>query len=252
MTMRETDSQRMRKVHGSGIVLRWTLLLFAAALCINAGAGSAEAAGGAETAQRPTGTIVALGDSLTAAYGLPEDAGYPARLEKKLNDAGLDYRVVNAGVSGETSSGALSRIKWMLSMKPDIVILETGANDGLRGIPTDLMQRNIDDAVKAIQESGATVVLAGMKMLRNMGREYTERFEAAYTTVARERGVILMPFFLEGVAGDPNLNQEDGIHPTAKGYAIITENIYPYVVKAIEERTSGRDASPSREAKPSE
>ncbi|MGD9505272.1 MAG: arylesterase [Syntrophobacteraceae bacterium] len=242
----------MRKVHGSDIVLRWTLLLFAATLCISTGAGPAEAVGGAEKPPKSTGTIVALGDSLTAAYGLPEDAGYPARLEKRLNDAGLDYRVVNAGVSGETSSGALSRIKWILSMKPDIVILETGANDGLRGIPTDLMQRNIDDAVKAIQESGATVVLAGMKMLRNMGREYTDRFEAAYTAVAKARGVILMPFFLEGVAGDPNLNQEDGIHPTAKGYAIITENIYPYVVKAIGERASGRRAALPKETKPSE
>lgn len=228
-------------------LLRLAILTLAATLCVRAAAGAAEAAGGAETAPRPAGTIVALGDSLTAAYGLPEDAGYPARLEKKLNDAGLNYRVVNAGVSGETSSGALSRIKWILSMKPDIVILETGANDGLRGIPTDLMQRNIDDAVKAIQDSGATVVLAGMKMLRNMGRDYTERFEAAYASVAKEREVILMPFFLDEVAGDPALNQEDGIHPNAKGYAIITDNIYPYVVKAIEEKASGRNTSARQE-----
>jgi acyl-CoA thioesterase-1 len=179
-------------------------------------------------------TLVAMGNSLTAGFGISENQAYPALLQKKLAADGIPYRVVNAGISGETSSGALSRVQWILTLKPDIVILETGANDGFRGIDPALVEKNIDETVRILQESGATVVLAGMQIVRNLGREYTDAFNAIYPRVAQKHGVILIPFFLEGVAGEPDLNQADTIHPTARGYEIITKTVYPYVVKAIE------------------
>jgi acyl-CoA thioesterase I len=182
------------------------------------------------------GTIVAVGDSLTAGLGVDEKDTYPARLERKLREAGYPWRVANAGISGETSSGALSRVEWVLKLSPDIVILETGANDGLRGIDPGVMKRNIDETVRILKKNRVTVVLAGMRMVANLGREYTGAFSAVYPSVAGKQGVILIPFFLEGVAGEPDLNQADGIHPTAEGYRIVAETVYPYVKKAIEER----------------
>jgi acyl-CoA thioesterase-1 len=178
------------------------------------------------------GTIVAFGDSLTAGYGVNEADAYPARLEKKLQAAGFNWRVVNAGISGETSSGALSRVAWVLKLKPDIVILETGANDGLRGIDTAATKKNITEIVRILKEKRVTVVLAGMRMFASMGRDYTAAFAAIYPAVAKKQDLILVPFFLEGVAGVPALNQSDGIHPVAEGYRIITDMIYPYVLKA--------------------
>jgi acyl-CoA thioesterase-1 len=143
--------------------------------------------------------------------------------------------VVNAGVSGETSSGALSRVEWILeSLSPDIVILETGANDGLRGIDVDLARENILAIVTRLQEEGVTVILAGMQMVKNLGEDYGLAFAALYGEVAAETGAILVPFFLEGVAGDPSLNLADGIHPTAAGYRIVAGNVYPYVREAVE------------------
>jgi acyl-CoA thioesterase-1 len=180
------------------------------------------------------GTIVAVGDSLAAGLGVGEEDAYPARLEKKLREAGYPWRVINAGISGETSSGALSRVEWVLKLRPDIVILETGANDGLRGIDPRLMKRNIDETVRILTRNKVIVVLAGMRMVANLGREYTNAFSAVYPFVARKHGVILIPFFLEGVAGEPALNQADGIHPTAEGYRIVVENVYPHVLRAIE------------------
>ncbi|MBI9083119.1 MAG: arylesterase [Desulfobacterales bacterium] len=180
------------------------------------------------------GTIVAMGDSLTAGLGVAEARAYPARLQARLEADGYRYRVINAGVSGETSSGALSRLDWMLTLKPDLVILETGANDGLRGIDVELVRRNIDTIVSRLQEGGVTVVMAGMKMVQNMGADYTGTFEGIFPAVAAARNVILVPFFLEGVAGNPALNQADGIHPTAEGYAVVVDNLYPAVRTALD------------------
>ena len=180
-----------------------------------------------------TGTIVAMGDSLTEGLGVPEEKAYPALLQKALRDKGYGYRVVNAGISGETSSGARSRIGWVLRMKPDIVILETGANDGLRGLDPELIRRNIRDIVDAFTSEGIVVVLAGMKTLPNLGPAYSKMFADVYTDVGGDSDVILIPFFLEGVAGVPTLNQSDGIHPTADGYARVVEHILPYVTEAI-------------------
>jgi acyl-CoA thioesterase-1 len=183
------------------------------------------------------GTIVAVGDSLTAGYGVPETDAYPAQLERKLNEAGYKWRVVNAGISGETSTGTLARIDWILKLRPDIVILETGANDGLRGQAPELTRKNIDRIVTALQAKNVVVVLAGMQMLTNMGSPYQDKFVAIYPRVAKERKLILVPFFLDKVAGEENLNLSDGIHPNPQGYANVTETIFPYVLQAIKLKT---------------
>lgn len=179
------------------------------------------------------GTIIAVGDSLTAGLGVNEDEAYPAVLEKKLQEDGFDWQVINAGISGETSSGVLSRINWIIAQHPDIVILETGANDGLRGVPTMTIKKDISQAVQLLKEANVEVVLAGMQMLQNYGPAYTDLFASVYPAVAKEQGVILIPFFLEGVAGDPSLNQRDGIHPNPEGQRIVAGTIFPYVVRAI-------------------
>ena len=183
-----------------------------------------------------TGTIVALGDSLTEGLGVSDTAAYPAQLEKRLIAGGNPYRVINAGISGETSSGALSRIKWVLTLKPDILILETGANDGLRGIDPLLIEKNIREIVKILKSKNVIVILAGMRMVGNMGPDYTTAFAEIYPNIAADEDIIFIPFFLEGVADNPAFNQSDGIHPTVEGYRIITDLVYPYVLDAIRKR----------------
>jgi len=180
------------------------------------------------------GIIVAVGDSLTEGLGVAEESAYPALLEKKLQSDGYHYRVINAGVSGETSSGTLARIKWVLTLKPDIVILVIGANDGFRGIDPELIKTNILTIVRALKEKKVIVLLGGMQMGQNLGKEYITAFEKIYPLVAREESVGLVPFFLTGVAANPKLNQTDGIHPTAEGYRVVVDHIFPYVIEAIE------------------
>jgi len=186
------------------------------------------------------GTVVAVGDSLTAGYGLPEAEAYPVQLENRLRQGGFRWRVINAGITGETSSGTLSRVDWILKLKPDIVILETGANDGLRGVDPRLTRANIDKTVAELRGKGVIVVLAGMRMLANLGPSYTTEFAAIFPKVAARHDLILIPFFLAGVAGDQNLNQGDGIHPTAKGYRIVTDTVYPYLLRAINTKKTGK------------
>jgi len=179
-------------------------------------------------------TIVAVGDSLTAGLGVDESAAYPAQLQRKLAGDGYYFNVVNAGVSGETSSGTLTRIEWVIStLKPDIIILETGANDGLRGIDSDILRKNLDRIVSVIKANNIKVLLCGMKILPNMGPEYSKAFARVYPEIAQKHAIPLIPFFLEGVAGDPRFNQPDRLHPTAKGYSRIVERIYPYVLNVI-------------------
>lgn len=186
------------------------------------------------------GTIVAVGDSLTAGLGVAEEMAYPALLANKLKAAGYHYRVINAGVSGETSSGALSRTEWIIaSLKPDIVILETGANDGLRGIDPKLLEKNLDQICYRLKEHDIQVLLVGMQMLPNLGPEYTRSFSTIYPQIAQKHRVVFMPFFLENVAGVPGLNQPDRIHPSAEGYVRITDNIFPYVLQAIDRQRKG-------------
>ena len=195
--------------------------------------------GGQPTMPAYAGTIVAVGDSLTAGLGVPEHQAYPAQLARRLNADGHSYQVINAGVSGETSSGAVSRIEWVISsLSPDIVILETGANDGLRGLDPNLLQSNLDLLVSTLKASNIQVILAGMLMLPNLGPDYTRAFAEIYPRIADKHGVIFIPFFLDGVAGKPHLNQPDRLHPTAEGYARIVETVYPYVITAIERHES--------------
>jgi acyl-CoA thioesterase-1 len=214
----------------SGLMLAVLLLL--GACRDDPGPSKSQASGGGKTA----GIVVAMGDSLTAGYGVAIEESYPALLEKKLRAAGHPYQVINAGVSGETSSGALSRLEWVLTMKPDIVILETGANDGLRGIDPQVAEDNIRKMLTTLKEREITVVLAGMRMVRNLGPGYVARFNEIYPKLAGESDVIFMPFFLEGVAMVRQFNQEDGVHPNPAGYGKIVENLFPYVVRAIEKR----------------
>lgn len=181
-------------------------------------------------------TIVFFGDSLTAGFGLDEPSlAFPGLIQAKLDSAGLGYQVVNAGVSGETSSGGVGRIDWILSKPVDIFILELGANDGLRGIPIETTTQNLQtiiDKVKAKNDS-ARIILAGIQVPPNMGQRYTSAFKAMFPELAKKNNIELIPFLLEGVGGEPQLNQADGIHPTAEGHKKVAENVWPYILKVI-------------------
>jgi acyl-CoA thioesterase I len=188
----------------------------------------------AEVTRPIKGTIVAVGDSLTAGLGVDESLAYPSLIEKKLAADGHFFKVVNAGISGETSSGTLSRINWVISsLKPDMVILVTGANDGLRGIDSRLLKQNLDQIIAILKKNHIRIVLGGMKMLPNLGPAYVKEFERVYPEMADKHHIPLIPFFLKGVAGEVKLNQPDGIHPTAQGYTVIVDHIYPYILEAV-------------------
>jgi acyl-CoA thioesterase-1 len=175
-----------------------------------------------------TKTILFYGDSLTAGYGLDPDEAFPALIQKKITDAGLPWRVVNAGLSGETTAGGLRRLDWILRQKVDIFVLELGGNDGLRGIAVDVTRHNLAAIVERVRAKypDAKVVLAGMQMPANMGGEYTKSFAAVYPEVAEEYHAILIPFLLDGVGGIPELNQPDGIRPTAAGHAKVAATLW--------------------------
>lgn len=190
-------------------------------------------AGPPAVAGRDVPVILALGDSLTAGYGLPAEDSFPSQLEAALARRGIAARVVNGGVSGDTSAGGLSRLDWLLADRPDLVIVELGANDGLRGIDPQVTRRNLDAIVARIKETGAGIVLAGMRAPPNLGAEYDAAFAGLYRELAHKYDVAYYPFFLEGVAANPTLNQEDGIHPTAAGVAVIVENMLPVVSEAL-------------------
>ena len=173
-------------------------------------------------------TIVFFGNSLTAGYGLSPSQAFPALIQNKIDSLTLPYKVINAGVSGETSSGGNSRIEWILRQPLDIFVLELGANDGLRGIPlteTRKSLQSIIDKVK-LKYPVAKIVLAGMQIPPNMGEQYTTEFRNIFKQLAEENKITLIPFILEGVGGEERLNQPDGIHPTAEGHAIVAENIW--------------------------
>jgi acyl-CoA thioesterase I len=178
---------------------------------------------------RADSVIVALGDSLTAGLGVAPDETYPARLEQRLRREGYSYRVINAGVSGDTTAGGLRRVDWVLRSEPEIVIVALGANDGLRGQSPQAMRANLETIVARLQTARARVLLAGMRLPPNYGSEYTTQFEAVFAAVARSAKVALVPFLLDGVATDPRLNQPDGIHPTAAGYEVIADRLWPYL-----------------------
>ena len=172
-------------------------------------------------------TILAFGDSLTAGLGVPVDKAYPARLERRLRKDGYTYRVINAGVSGETTAGGLRRVDWALQSRPDIAIVELGANDGLRGLSPTMTRANLAQIIERFQAAGVTVVLAGMRVPPNYGPEYSGAFTSVFPDLARRYHTPLIPFFLEGVAGVAGLNQADGLHPTSEGYGVVVERIWP-------------------------
>lgn len=173
--------------------------------------------------------ILAFGDSLTAGYGVPHGSGYPELLQRRLEDAGYRYRVVNAGISGDTTSGGLGRLQPELDAKPAIVILELGGNDGLRGLPVEQTRSNLEEMIVAFKGAGAHVILAGMTLPLNYGVDYVRAFEELFKDLARKHDVALIPFLLEGVAGQPGLVQPDGIHPTEKGYPIVMDVVWKYL-----------------------
>ena len=178
---------------------------------------------------RGEGVVVALGDSLTAGFGVAADEAFPARLESRLKAEGYPYRVVNAGVSGDTTAGGLRRDDWVLRASPEIVIVALGANDGLRGQDPKMTRANLEEIVTRLQAAGARVLLVGMRLPPNYGDEYTKEFEAVFPAVARRAKVTLAPFLLDGVAGIPRLNQADGIHPTTAGQQVIADHLWPYL-----------------------
>jgi acyl-CoA thioesterase-1 len=185
--------------------------------------------------------IVALGDSLTAGYGLPQSAAFPVKLEAALRANGHDVEVINAGVSGDTASGGLERLDWSVPDGTDAVILELGANDALRAVNPDVTRKALDAIIRRLKSRGIPVLLAGMHAPRNMGKDYIETFDRIYPELAKEHGVLFYPFFLEGVATDARLNQGDGIHPTAAGIDTVVANILPSVEKLIARaRESGK------------
>lgn len=177
--------------------------------------------------------ILALGDSLTAGYGLGASDGLTAQLERALKARGVGVRVLNAGVSGDTSAGGLARVDWALGDKPDVAIVALGANDMLRGLDPAKTERNLDGILTKLKAAKVPVLLLGMRAAPNLGREYGERFDAIYPALAKRHGVLLYPFLLDGVAAQPKLNLPDGIHPNAQGIAAIVERLTPYVEKLV-------------------
>ena len=164
---------------------------------------------------------------------MPADQTYPARLGERLRREGYDYKVVNAGVSGDTTAGGLRRVDWALRLKPEIVILELGVNDALRGQQLTSVRANLEQLVTRFQAAGARVLVLGMRLPPNYGTPYADDFFQIFGEVARARSVPHVPFFLEGVGAIPRLNQPDGIHPTAEGYALVVEHLWPYLVPLL-------------------
>ncbi len=170
--------------------------------------------------------VLAFGDSLTAGYGVKDEESYPSRLQVKISSAGFPHKVVNAGVSGDTTAGGVRRIRWLMKHEPEIVILALGANDGLRGLSVDEMRKNLETMIDICREHNARVLLAGMKALPNYGEDYMREFETVFPELARKFDLTFLPFLLEGVAGVRKHTQPDGLHPVASGYRIVTELVW--------------------------
>lgn len=195
-----------------------------------------------DTPDAAPATILFVGTSLTAGYGLDPADAWPTLIQQKLDDAGLRFRAINAGVSGETSAGAVRRLGWLLNQEvPRVVMIETGANDGLRGQSLDSLEANLERIV--IRFASLTppplVIVAGMEALPNMGAAYTNRFRSIYPRVARAQGVHYLPFLLDGVAGNARFNQSDGIHPNAKGSLRVAENVWRVLEPVLDSMVAG-------------
>ena len=179
--------------------------------------------------------IVALGSSLTQGYGLPPGAEFTTQLQSALKASGIDAEVENAGVSGDTSSGGLSRLDWSLADHPEAAIVELGSNDMLRGIPPEVTEKNLRAILETLQKDHIAVLLTGMQAQRNLGTDYVQAFDGIYPRLAKDYNVVFYPFFLDGVALNPKLNQADGMHPNPEGEKIIVARMLPYVKKMLAE-----------------
>ena len=183
----------------------------------------------------PKKTILFFGNSLTAGYGIDPEESFAGRIQSRLDSLKKEYRVINGGLSGETTAGGLSRLDWFLEEEPYLFVLELGGNDGLRGIALTETKKNLLAIVDKVRTKypNTKIILAGMQIPPNMGKEYTEEFKAIYPAVAKEKNIELIPFLLEGVAGNPDLNLPDGIHPTPEGHRIVMETLWPFISKAL-------------------
>jgi acyl-CoA thioesterase I len=179
--------------------------------------------------------ILFFGDSLTAGYGLSPQEAFPAILEKKLNNKGKSCKIINAGLSGETSAGGLSRVDWVLRQPVDVFVLELGANDGLRGLPLEQTKKNLQGIIDKVRAKypSAKIVIAGMMVPPNMGPEYTDKFRKIFPDLAKKNNATLIPFLLQNVAGNEKLNQSDGIHPNIEGHKIVAENVYKTIIPLL-------------------
>ncbi|HEU4456157.1 MAG TPA: arylesterase [Longimicrobium sp.] len=204
-------------------------------------AGSPDAARGASGDRK---VVLFVGTSLTAALGLEPEQGFPARVQEKIDSAGLPFEVVNAGVSGETSTGARARIGWLLNQPFDVLVLETGANDMLRGTRLDRLRGNIEAIVDTVRQvrPDARIVLTGMLASPNLGADYGRDFRAVYTEVARADSLPLVPFLLEGVAAVPELNLGDGIHPNERGHRVVADNVWKVLEPVLREEAAEQPA----------
>jgi len=184
---------------------------------------------------KPPQTVLFFGDSLTAGYGLSSEEAFPALIEKELNKKMSRVKVINGGLSGETSAGGVSRIDWLLRQPIQIFVLELGANDGLRGLPLNQTRKNLQAIIDKVKTKnpGVKIVLAGMMVPPNMGNQYTSEFRGIYPDLAKKNNATLIPFLLEGVGGIEKLNQSDGIHPNVEGHKIIARNIAPAIEKLL-------------------
>jgi len=195
----------------------------------------------AQAVPSDTTTVLFFGDSITAGYGVGEGHAFPALIEHKIDSLGWNVEVINAGLSGETSAGGLRRIDWLMRRAVDVLVLELGANDGLRGIDPASTRNNLQqimDKVKA-KNPAVKIILAGMQVPPNLGQDYTQLFRDIYPELARENNAKLIPFVLEGVAGKPELNQADGIHPTVEGHRIVAQNVWEVLKPVLKQIRSG-------------
>lgn len=219
---------------------------FAFVLCLSVLLAGCGGSSDAPTEPTPTATleptvyqrsILALGDSLTEGYGLKKEKSYPRQLQEFLDEKGYQYKVINSGVSGETTTGLLQRLDWVLGQDPDLIILTIGANDAIRGINLDITRQNLESIIQTIQAKDIDMIFSGMQIYENLGPEYVTTFQNLYTEMAQKYELNFIPFFLEGVAGDPVLNITDQIHPNAEGYKIIVEqNIWPVLEPMLEKK----------------
>jgi acyl-CoA thioesterase-1 len=221
-------------------------LLVTILLCLSATAHAQSTPAQSTPAQSTPVKLAILGDSLAAGYGVKPGQSVPARLEAALKAQGRNVAVINHGVSGDTTAGGLDRVDWMLADKPDIVMVELGANDALRGLDPAAAERSLDAIIAKLKAAGVTVWLAGMLAPRNFGPEYSQQFDGLYKRLAEKYNVPLYPFFLDGVAQDAALNQADGLHPNPRGVDIIVERLLPFVTKNLDDYA----ASVRRPARP--